>query len=170
MFDKVEELKKELKNVVAKSEDDLEQFRMRFISRKSVITDLFNDFKNVPNDQKKEFGAALNELKEKAQEKFQELVSSLSNHKDQAKDSSADLTLPPVPGTLGTLHPLTKVKTRIIKIFERIGFNVADGPEIEDDWHNFTALNFPPNHPAREMQDTFFIKKQMAKRLNRTSC
>ena len=159
MFEKVEELKNELLDIVVRSEEDLEQFRLRFISRKSVVTDLFNDFKNVPNEKKKEFGAVLNELKTQAQEKFQELSKSLNADKNRGKSETVDLTLPSIPGSLGSLHPLTKVRNRIIKVFERIGFNVTDGPEIEDDWHNFTALNFSPNHPAREMQDTFFIKK-----------
>ncbi len=159
MFDKVEELKMELIDIVANSDEELEAYRLRFISKKGVITDLFNDFKNVPNEKKKEFGAALNELKTQAQEKYQELADNLSGGQNKGNADSVDLTLPPIPGSLGSLHPLTKVKTRIIKIFERIGFNVSDGPEIEDDWHNFTALNFPPNHPAREMQDTFFVKK-----------
>ncbi len=163
MFEKVEELKKELKSAIAGSEAELETYRLRFISKKGVITELFNDFKNVPNDQKKEFGAALNELKTLAQEKFQELVEQISGSQSAGKTDTIDLTLPPIPDSLGSLHPLTKVKTRIIKIFERIGFNVSDGPEIEDDWHNFTALNFPPNHPAREMQDTFFVKKANGK-------
>lgn len=163
MFDKVEELKKEIIDIVANSDEELEAYRLRFISKKGVITDLFNDFKNVPNEKKKEFGAALNELKTLAQEKFQELADSLGDGQNKGNTDSIDLTLPPIPGSLGSLHPLTKVKTRIIKIFERIGFNVSDGPEIEDDWHNFTALNFPPNHPAREMQDTFFVKKANGK-------
>ena len=159
MFEKVEELKKELTQSVAKTEAELEAFRLRFISRRSVVTDLFNDFKNVPNDKKKEFGAALNELKELAQDKFQKLVDGLKAGSQDTGGGNVDLTLPPIPGALGTLHPLTKVKARILQIFARIGFNVSEGPEIEDDWHNFTALNFPPNHPAREMQDTFFVKK-----------
>ena len=166
MFDKVENLKKEIKDKIASSEEELEQFRMRFISRKSVITGLFDDFKNVPNEKKKEFGAALNELKTQAQDKFQELAQSLNENKNQGKSKDVDLTLPTVPGSLGSLHPLTKVRARIINIFERIGFNVSEGPEIEDDWHNFTALNFPPNHPAREMQDTFFVKKADGKEVD----
>jgi phenylalanyl-tRNA synthetase alpha chain len=166
MFDKVEKLKKEIKDKIASSEQELEQFRMRFISRKSVITELFDDFKNVPNEKKKEFGAALNELKTQAQEKFQELAQSLNENINQGKSEDVDLTLPVVPGSLGSLHPLTKVRARIINIFERIGFNVSEGPEIEDDWHNFTALNLPPNHPAREMQDTFFVKKANGKEVD----
>lgn len=158
MFEKVDALKEELNKATAITQEELEQYRMRFISRKSVIADLFNDFKNVPNDQKKGFGAALNDLKTLAQEKFEKLIDGLSSDNDE-NDENIDLTLPPLPGTLGSLHPLSKVRNRIIQIFERIGFNVSDGPEIEDDWHNFTALNFPPNHPAREMQDTFFIHK-----------
>jgi len=158
MFEKVDALKEELEKSTAITQEELEQYRMRFISRKGVITDLFNDFKNVPNDQKKAFGAALNDLKTLAQEKFQELIDGLGSENEEVVEN-IDLSLPPLPGTLGSLHPLSKVRNRIIQIFERIGFNVTDGPEIEDDWHNFTALNFPPNHPAREMQDTFFLHK-----------
>ncbi|MEQ9426278.1 MAG: phenylalanine--tRNA ligase subunit alpha [Cyclobacteriaceae bacterium] len=166
MFEKVEDLKKELKAAVAKSEEELEQFRMRFISRKSVITDLFNDFKNVPNEQKKDFGVALNDLKTLAQSRFDELVKNLKSQEGESGDDGFDLTLPPIPDSLGSMHPITKIRARIIKIFERIGFNVADGPEIEDDFHNFTALNFPPNHPAREMQDTFFVHKADGKKFD----
>ncbi len=166
MFEKVDDLKEELKNIVASTEEELESFRVRFIGRKSVISDLFNDFKNVPNDQKKAFGVALNELKDQAQEKFQELVNGVSSEQSDSSTEGLDLTLPPVPGALGSLHPLTKVRARIIQIFSRMGFSVSDGPEVEDDWHNFTALNFPPNHPAREMQDTFFIKKADGKEVD----
>ena len=144
---------------IAKNKEELEQFRLRFISRKGVLTELFVEFKKVPNEQKREIGGELNVLKQKAQEKFQELI----DHVNGASISDAgahdlDVTLPPIVEE-GSVHPLSKVKNRIIQIFERQGFSVKEGPEIEDDFHNFTALNFPENHPAREMQDTYFISK-----------
>lgn len=160
MFDKVEKFKAELEAIKVQTKDELEQFRMKFISKKSVVTELFNDFKNVPNEQKKQFGVALNELKDLAQVKLKELSSSLENHQGQGADQGVpDLTLPGIPNELGSIHPITLTRNKIIEIFERMGFNVADGPEIEEDFYNFTALNFPENHPAREMQDTFFIEK-----------
>lgn len=159
MFEKVDKYKAELENIAVNSMEDLEAFRMKFISRKSVVTELFDDFKNVPNDKKKAFGVALNELKSAVQEKFKAFSDSLEdNMSDQPRDH-VDLTLPNASNELGSIHPLTQTRNKIIEIFERMGFNVEDGPEIEDDWHNFTALNFPENHPAREMQDTFFIEK-----------
>ncbi len=159
MFDKVEEYIQEIKSVQANTAEQLEQFRLKFISRKSVVSDLFNEFKNIPNDKKKEFGVRLNELKELAQTRFNELVEASENGQNGDESSQVDLTLPPVPNELGTLHPITLTRNRIIEIFERLGFSVQDGPEVEDDWHNFTALNFPENHPAREMQDTFFVER-----------
>lgn len=160
MFDKVEKFKAELEEIKVQTKDELEQFRMKFISKKSVVTELFNDFKNVPNEQKKQFGVALNELKELAQVKLKELSSALENQQSAGADKSVpDLTLPGIPNELGSIHPITLIRNKIIEIFERMGFNVADGPEIEEDFYNFTALNFPENHPAREMQDTFFIEK-----------
>ena len=159
MFQKVEEIKEELAKITASTEAELEEFRMRFISRKSVIASLFDEFKNVPNDQKRAFGQKLNELKEIANERFQELIQQVKQQQANLEQSSIDVTLPPIPNQVGSLHPLTIVKNRMIQIFERQGFNVSEGPEIEDDWHNFTALNFPENHPAREMQDTYFIEK-----------
>lgn len=159
MFEKVEALKKELNEALAKNQEELESFRLKFIGRKGVLSDLFGEFKSVPNDRKKEFGAALNELKNLAQDKFKELVQAVKASESTAVNASIDVSLPPPPFQTGTLHPLSLVKNRIIQIFERQGFNVSDGPEIEDDWHNFTALNFPENHPAREMQDTYFIER-----------
>lgn len=159
MFEKVEEYKTMIQVAEAKAADELEQFRMKFISKKSVITELFNDFRNVPNDQKKAFGQALNELKTLAQDKFKSLADSLDDSSAQASSDGIDLTLPNVPNENGSVHPLTITRNKIIEIFERMGFNVASGPEIEEDFYNFTALNFPENHPAREMQDTFFIEK-----------
>lgn len=159
MFDKVEKIKAELESLKVQSKEELEQFRIKFISKKSVVTELFNDFKHVPNEQKKQFGVALNELKNAAQEKLKSFSASLESGDSSGDSNGIDLTLPGVPNELGSIHPLTLTKNKIIEIFERMGFNVADGPEIEEDFYNFTALNFPENHPAREMQDTFFIER-----------
>ncbi len=159
MLDKVEEYIEEVKKATANTANELEEYRQKFIGRKNVITDLFSEFKNVPNDMKKEFGLKLNELKTIAQDKFNELIDVAGDQSGSEGDSQIDLTLPPVPNELGSLHPISITQNRIIEIFERLGFSVQDGPEIEDDWHNFTALNFPENHPAREMQDTFFIER-----------
>lgn len=159
MKEKVEALKSEIANYIASGNDQLEAFRLRFISRKSVIADLFADMKGVAVDERKEMGVLLNDLKNQAQNKFKELIDSLDKVKEATSEAPTDLTLPPIPEKLGSLHPLSITRKRMLEIFERIGFNVSYGPEIEDDWHNFSALNFPENHPAREMQDTFFIKK-----------
>ncbi len=159
MKQKVEALKSEILNFKANKNDELESFRLKFISRKSVITELFADLKSVIPEKRKEMGLLLNDLKNQAQDKFNELIASLEKSNDDQSSAPIDLTLPPIQDTLGSLHPLSITKKRILEIFERIGFNVSYGPEIEDDWHNFTALNFAENHPAREMQDTFFIEK-----------
>ncbi|MGK7397949.1 MAG: phenylalanine--tRNA ligase subunit alpha [Candidatus Cyclobacteriaceae bacterium M3_2C_046] len=159
MQEKVEQYKNEIANYQVESEQDLENYRLRFISRKSVIGELFGQLKDVAPEHRKQVGIGLNELKNQAQEKFQDLIARQQQQKQADQSAPIDLTLPPVQHELGTIHPLTIVRTKINKIFERIGFNIVDGPEIEDDWHNFTALNFPENHPAREMQDTFFIEK-----------
>ena len=160
MKEKVQALKEIISQYSVNTAEDLEVFRMRFISRKSEVTDLLASLKDVPNEEKREAGQLLNELKNLAQDKFKELIEKLEEGKSQKEQfDHIDLTLPPANTTIGTMHPLTLVRNEICKIFERIGFNVSEGPEIEDDWHNFTALNFPENHPAREMQDTFFIEK-----------
>ena len=158
MLDKVQLLTKEVHAAQPGSAEELEAFRLKYLSRKGLIPTLFDELKQLPPEQKKEVGRPLNELKQLAEGKFKELNETLTTA-SSSSDSSMDLTLPPVPETLGSLHPLTLTRYRIIEIFERLGFSVADGPEIEDDWHNFTALNFPENHPAREMQDTFFISR-----------
>ena len=159
MKEKVEVLKAEISGYSASNNTELEEFRLKYISRKSVIGALFSEMKSVAPEERKEMGQVLNELKNTALDKFRELVASVDKNKDESTSAPVDLTLPPVPDTLGSLHPLSITRKRILEIFERIGFNVSYGPEIEDDWHNFTALNFPENHPAREMQDTFFIEK-----------
>jgi phenylalanyl-tRNA synthetase alpha chain len=156
---KIKALKDEIRDHSLDSGEDVEKFRLKFISRKGVIGKLFEEFKLVSGEKKKEAGKILNELKDAAELKFREAVKRLDRVPEEKEPGSRDITLPPVPNTLGSIHPVSSTKFRIIEIFQRIGFNVSEGPEIEDDWHNFTALNFPENHPAREMQDTFFISK-----------
>jgi len=157
MEERVKILKAEIDSFSGTSSSDLENFRLKYISKKGEVSLLFEDLKTVPADQKRAAGQLLNELKKSAEAKFRELTENIGNQ--DAVSQEIDLTLPAVPNTIGNLHPLNITRYQIIKIFERLGFNVSDGPEIEDDWHNFTALNFPENHPAREMQDTFFIEK-----------
>lgn len=160
MDEKIQVLREEINTATASNESELEAYRMRFISRKSVIADLFGEMKQVAPDQRKATGAKLNDLKNAAQAKFKELIAAREATKNETTASDVpDLTLPPVPDAVGAIHPLTQIRQRVVEIFERMGFVVAEGPEIEDDWHNFTALNFPPNHPAREMQDTFFVER-----------
>jgi phenylalanyl-tRNA synthetase alpha chain len=158
MLDRVEDLKKEIQSIQPKTEADVESFRLKYLSRKGIIPQLFDDLKALSPERKKETGKPLNELKQLAEGRLKDWTESISIGQPKGSEE-IDLSLPPVPNTLGSLHPLNLTRYRIIEIFERLGFNVADGPEIEDDWHNFSALNFPENHPAREMQDTFFISK-----------
>lgn len=134
-----------------------EDFRLRFLSKKGAVSELFDEFRSAPPEVKKHFGKILNELRQLAESKLAEFQEQGTSQVAQA--DIPDLTLPVAGDRLGNLHPLTLTRFRIIEIFERLGFNVEDGPEVEDDWHNFTALNFPENHPAREMQDTFFVEK-----------
>jgi phenylalanyl-tRNA synthetase alpha chain len=159
LLEKIESVSEEIKAFTAPDNNQLESFRLKFISRKGVMNSLFDEFKSIPDSNKKEIGQALNDLKSQAQARFQELVSILKKQEGKSSKRVLDLSLPPIQNTLGTVHPLTSIKLKVIEIFEHIGFNVSEGPEIEDDWHNFTALNFPHNHPAREMQDTFFIER-----------
>src|SRR5690554_1881808 len=157
--DKINQLKIDITNAVATSPEELEVYRMKYISKKSIIGELFAEMRNIPNEQKKTYGQVINEVKTLAEEKFQELIKGVNANANGSKSNEVDLTLPSSNIKVGGIHPLTATRQRIIEIFERIGFNLSEGPEIEDDWHNFTALNFPVNHPAREMQDTFFIEK-----------
>ncbi|MCC5937707.1 MAG: phenylalanine--tRNA ligase subunit alpha [Lunatimonas sp.] len=157
--EKIEQIKAEIAAAKASTTDELEKYRMRFISKKSVVGELFAQMREISHEQKREFGQVVNEVKQLAEQKFQELIESVGSGKQKRGNGQVDLTLPPTNIPIGGIHPLTATRQRIIEIFERIGFNLSEGPEIEDDWHNFTALNFPENHPAREMQDTFFIEK-----------
>jgi phenylalanyl-tRNA synthetase alpha chain len=140
------------------NKEQLEQFRLKFLVKKSALNELFTELRNVPAEDKRVVGGELNILKNTAQNKFKEFSDTLESAGDSNQADIPDLTLP-ITSKLGTRHPITLVREEIIQIFERMGFNLSDGPEIEDDWHNFTALNFPENHPAREMQDTFFLEK-----------
>lgn len=157
MKEKINTLQKEIKNYSSSGAEGIEAFRVKYISKKSVINDLFEDFKKLSVEEKKEFGKSLNELKTQAKEKLLSLSNESS--KNDSADNNIDYSLPAEDDTVGSLHPLRIVRNNIIKIFRDIGFSIEDGPEIEEDWYNFTALNFPENHPAREMQDTFFISK-----------
>lgn len=159
MITKVQALYTEAESFEIKDKQSLEAFRLDYIAKKGKINDLFADFRNVPVEEKKAFGVELNKLKTFVEAKFKEGVSLVEGLEDTNTDIGIDLTLPTIPEALGTRHPLSVVKEQMVNIFSRIGFDLSEGPEIEDDFHNFTALNFPPDHPAREMQDTFFIEK-----------
>ncbi len=157
MLNKIKLIKQEIENLSATSLEEVEEMRIKYISKKGIINRLFADFKNVPSNQKKEVGKAINELKNQATEKINNLRDSFKVQR--TAESGVDLTMPGEPIELGSRHPLALVKNKIINIFSRLGFTIAEGPEIEDDWHVFSALNFPFEHPARDMQDTFFIEK-----------
>ncbi|MCW3785013.1 phenylalanine--tRNA ligase subunit alpha [Plebeiibacterium sediminum] len=157
MLDKIKALQQEIKQLTASSAEEAEHLRIKYLSKKGIISELFNDFKTIPNEQKREVGQVINVLKKEATEFINTLKEQFSN--DQVKESGVDLTLPGTIMKLGSRHPLSIVRNEIVDIFARLGFNVAEGPEIEDDFHVFTALNFPEEHPARDMQDTFFIEK-----------
>ena len=150
----------EITNFSATNREEVEQFRLRFLSKKGILAELFAAMKSIPAEEKKQYGAQVNELKQAAEAKLASFQEMLEAAADQAAATDIDLTLPAEPLTLGARHPISLIRERILQIFSRIGFTVADGPEIEDDWHNFTALNFPENHPARDMQDTFFIEQR----------
>ncbi len=158
MIDKIKAHIAAVEVFTAKSLKEVETFRIKYLGKKGLLNDFFAAFRDVPNDQKKEFGQTINKLKMVATEKVNSLKASLSNE-EETKGIYGDLTRPGEPVELGSRHPISIVKNKIIDIFSRIGFNVSEGPEIEDDWHNFTALNLPEYHPARDMQDTFFIEK-----------
>lgn len=157
MKELVDNLKVQIANFQAKTLDEVEQFRIKTLGKKGSVTALFNEFKALPGEEKRKWGQVLNELKNEAQSKVQELKQGLESA-DQGP-SGLDLSRPVQEFKLGSRHPVNLVKNEIVGIFKRIGFNVSVGPEIEDDWHNFSALNFPEEHPARDMQDTFFVAK-----------
>lgn len=148
-----------LKQLSAETLEDIEQLRIQYLGKKGVMNELFAQFKSVPNEEKKEMGSLLNELKTAVQTKIEALREAVEN-KSESKISVDDLTKPACLEQLGSRHPISLVRNEIISIFSNIGYTVEEGPEIEDDWHVFSALNFPPEHPARDMQDTFFIENR----------
>ncbi len=155
LLTQIEQYRNEIDAYEISNPQQLEEFRIKFLGTKGITKTLFGEMRNVPNEKKKEFGQVLNEFKLQAESKFEkarELTATAENTTE-----TADLSLPGTPVNIGARHPITLVRNRIVSIFQRLGFSVADGPEIEDDFHNFTALNLPENHPARDMQDTFYV-------------
>ena len=157
MIDQIESLIEEIQSFTTNSPEKAEEFRIKFLGKKGIINDYFSKFKTIPNEDKKAFGQAINNLKNAALKKISLLKDGFEKRK-ASQDNSFDFTMPGNSFSIGSRHPISIVKNRIIDIFSRVGFNVSEGPEIEDDWHNFTALNLPEHHPARDMQDTFFIQ------------
>jgi phenylalanyl-tRNA synthetase alpha chain len=158
ILDKIEELKNEIREAAIQNQEDLEKYRIRFLGTKGLVKELMGEMKNVSSELKKDFGLKMNEFKVFAETKYTEFIDSTTESKDQT--STIDFSLPSYPAELGARHPIQMTMNKMISIFEKIGFSVAEGPEIEDDWHNFNALNLPENHPARDMQDTFYISKE----------
>ena len=167
MLAKIEQLLQEIEGLQAANAEELEALRIKYLSKKGAINELMADFRNVPAEQKKEVGMKLNELKNKAQERIASLKEAFETQDNSAAEM--DLTRTAYPIELGTRHPLSIVKNEIIDIFHRLGFSIADGPEIEDDLHVFTAMNFAEDHPARDMQDTFFIEANQGRCEKETS-
>jgi len=161
VFDNIDNVLKEIEAAVVNNSEELEKFRIKYLGTKNIIKPLFGEIKNVPNENKKAFGQALNELKQKAEDKFQALKDNIDAQASDKEKSNIDLTLPTDPNPKGSRHPVSIVMNRMIDIFERIGFVVEEEREIEDDWHNFTAMNTPEDHPARDMQDTFYLKNSI---------
>lgn len=162
LTDKIQALLEEVKDLVATNEAELEELRLKYLSRKGIINDLMAEFREVPNEQKRAVGVQINELKSSLQERFNVLKQALNKHEEV--DPTLDLSRTPYPISLGSRHPLSLVKNEIVAIFARLGFTVATGPEIEDDWHVFSSLNFADDHPARDMQDTFYIDENIVLR------
>lgn len=157
MIDKIKAHIAKVEAFATEKKEELEQFRLEYLGKKGLLNDFFAQFKEVPKEEKKEFGQIINELKNKAEAKINELKERLGGQ-STAAPAYNDLTRPAFPIEIGSRHPVSLIKNKIIEIFANIGFSIAEGPEIEDDWHNFTALNLPEYHPARDMQDTFFIQ------------
>lgn len=160
-FDKVNAILAEIEAAAPKTAEEVEQFRIKYLGSKNILKPLMGEIRNVPNERKKEYGQLINKVKQVAEAKFQQLKDASESAADAAEGHSIDLTAPGEPLELGSRHPVSIVMNRIIEIFERIGFEVASEREIEDDWHNFTAMNTPEDHPARDMQDTFYLKDSM---------
>ena len=158
IFDKVRGVQSEIEAAQPQTMEELEQFRIKYLGSKNIIKPLFGEIRNIDNERKKEFGQLVNTVKEVAEAKYEALKARLESAAEEAAASDLDLSAPGEPLELGSRHPIAITMNRIVKIFERIGFVVADDREIEDDWHNFTSMNTPEDHPARDMQDTFYLK------------
>jgi phenylalanyl-tRNA synthetase alpha chain len=156
LLQQIEGFRKDIEGFEIVTPQQLEEYRIKYLGTKGLVKSLFGEMRNVPNDQKKEFGQVLNEFKQFAEARYEEAKESSAGATTSTKEEM-DLSLPGDAIAIGSRHPITLVRNRMVNIFQRLGFSVADGPEIEDDWHNFTALNLPENHPARDMQDTFYI-------------
>lgn len=170
MKENIQTLWQEIQNSTLANPQDLENFRIKYLGTKGIVKELFGELKNVPNDQKKEVGQLLNTFRMQVESFFEENKERLSSASSGAE--KLDYSMPGNDEVIGSRHPLSMVRSEIIEIFSRIGYTVSEGPEIEDDWHNFSALNFPPEHPARDMQDTFFVEKgenEMALRTHTSS-
>lgn len=167
MLEKIKELKEEISAAAASTMEEVEQLRIKYLSKKGAVSALMADFRNVPADQKREVGQKINELKNFATDLINKLKDNFASAEDPGL-SELDLTRTSTPLSHGTLHPLNIVRNEMLRIFAGMGFTIAEGPEIEDDWHVFESLNFPPDHPARDMQDTFFISQDPAEILLRT--
>jgi phenylalanyl-tRNA synthetase alpha chain len=158
LLQQIADYKKDIESQVPNGADSLEAFRIKYLGTKGIVKNLFNEMRNVPAEKKKEFGQVLNEFKMLAEQKYEDWKSELESKKGTST-ADIDVTLPGDPVPLGTRHPINLFLNHVISIYQRLGFSVAEGPEIEDDWHNFTALNLPEHHPARDMQDTFYIQQ-----------
>lgn len=158
IFDKVRNIHEEINIANPQSKEELEQFRIRFLGTKNIIKPLMGEIRNIPNEQKKEYGQLVNQVKGAAEQKFQTLKDAADTAAESTEGQDLDLFAPPEPLALGSRHPISVTMNRIIDIFSRMGYAVAEDREIEDDWHNFTAMNTPEDHPARDMQDTFYLK------------
>ncbi|OJW03177.1 MAG: phenylalanine--tRNA ligase subunit alpha [Sphingobacteriales bacterium 44-61] len=158
MLQQIGAYKKEISSFTATDEKQVEEFRIKYLGTKGLVKAVMGEMKNVPTDRKKEFGQVLNDFKVFAEQKYEELKQ-LTDNGAASSGQQIDLSLPGDPTPMGSRHPITLMKNRIVSIFQRLGFAEAEGPEIEDDWHNFGALNLPPHHPARDMQDTFYIQQ-----------
>ncbi|MGB0949413.1 MAG: phenylalanine--tRNA ligase subunit alpha [Marinirhabdus sp.] len=160
MIEKIKEHIAAVQSFLATDKDEIEVFRIKYLGKKGVLNDFFAAFKDVPHAEKKGYGQAVNTLKNAAQQKVSALKAAAQTT-ESSKGTYGDLSRPGQPFTVGARHPISIVTDTIVNIFSRIGFNVSEGPEIEDDWHNFTALNLPEHHPARDMQDTFFVQSDL---------
>ena len=168
MKSRIEDLIAQIESLKAKKSAEVEELRVKLLGKKGEITQLFDEFKTVLPEQKREFGQILNQLKNRAIEKIEELKNNASSIEGDSLKSDLDLSLPGNMFEVGAKHPITVTKEQIIDIFKKFGYTIANGPEIEDDWHVFGALNFPPEHPARDMQDTFFVETRESSSIKNT--